>query len=117
LPRPPAILFHATYRNRNRVGWIHLSSLKTLRLIHVDPDTIVLELFVQVLKSLEPHVSRIYIEPVNKDSNLWPYLIDQVVIVLGTVVKATLDKDVISVTHSIIFVAGIFGRNSGIDDR
>lgn len=77
-----ALLLNAVDRNGNRVSGVHFSGLEAPRLIHIDPDTIISELIVEVLETTEPHLGRLLVEPVNKDGDLGPHLIDQVVVVL-----------------------------------
>ena len=60
---------------------IYFSSLESPRFVHVYPYSIILELSIQIIKTSKPHLSAIDIEPVNKDCNLRPDLIDKVVAV------------------------------------
>ena len=76
---------------------VEFRSLETPRFIHIDPDTIIGKLVIKVMETLRPHVDAFVIEPVNKHRNLRPYLVDQVVIVLGRVVETRLDEDIILV--------------------
>jgi hypothetical protein len=76
----------------NRLGFIvsrvHFTSFKAPRFIHIDPYSIESELIVEVLETAEPHVGGLLVEPVNKDSDLGPYLVNQVVVVLLALVLA-----------------------------
>jgi len=71
-----AILFDTIDRDRLRVSWIHFSCLESPRFVHIDPNSIIVKLIVKILESLEPHISWFIIKPVNKNSNLRPYLVD-----------------------------------------
>jgi hypothetical protein len=61
--------------------------LESPGLIHIDPDSVIGELIIEVSESLPPHVDALVVEPVNKDCNLRPYLINKVVIVLDRLVE------------------------------
>jgi hypothetical protein len=118
VPWSSAVLFSATVnRNGDWICGIHFCSLESPRFIHIDPDAIVMELLKQILESAEPHLSRFFVEPVDKDRDLRPNLIDQVVVVLGAVVEAGLDKYVIRISHRIVSIASVFSRYSSINDR
>jgi hypothetical protein len=62
---------------------VEFSGLETIRLIHIDPDTIIGKLVIEVIETLRPHINAFVIKPVNKYRDIGPYLADQVVIVLG----------------------------------
>lgn len=96
---------------------VHLSSLESPGLVHINPYAIVGELIVEVAESLPPHMRRVGVEPVHEYGDVWPHLIDQVVVVLSTLVESRLDEDIISIAHLIVFVAQINSRNASIDDR
>ena len=62
---------------------VEFSGLETIRLIHIDPDTIIGKLVIEVIETLRPHINAFVIKPVKKYRDIGPYLADQVVIVLG----------------------------------
>jgi hypothetical protein len=86
---------------------VEFCSVETPRLIHINPDTIIGKLVIEVMETLRPHVDAFVIEPVNKHSNLRPYFVDQVVIVLGRVIETRLDEDVILVAHRVVLVSQV----------
>jgi hypothetical protein len=74
-------------RDKFRICWVKLCCLKSPWLIHIDPDSIKLELFVEVTETNIPHFGAVGVKPVNEYSYLWPHLIDQVVVVGLILVK------------------------------
>ena len=86
---------------------IEFSCLKTPRLIHIDPDAIIRKLIIEITETLRPHVDAFVIKPVNKHRDLRPYLVDQVVIVLGRFEETRLDEDIILVAHRVVLVCKI----------
>jgi hypothetical protein len=83
---------------------VEFRSLETPWLIHINPDTIIGKLVIEVTETLRPHVDAFVIKPVNKHRDLRPYLVDQVVIVLGRIVETRLYEDIILVAHRVVLV-------------
>ena len=78
---PLGLLIFCTYRNPVWIGRVNFSSLESPRLIHVNPDAVVMKLLVQLIKSSKPNIGALVVEPVNEHGDLWPNLIDKVVVV------------------------------------
>lgn len=86
---------------------VEFTSLETVRFIHIDPDTIIGKLIIEVMETLRPHVDAFVIKPVNKNGYIRPDLVDQVVIVLGRLVETRLDEDIILVPHRVVLVCQV----------
>jgi hypothetical protein len=51
-----------------------LSMFEASRLVHINPDTAIVSLAVEVIETFSPKLLALFIEPINKDSLLWPDL-------------------------------------------
>ena len=98
------------------VRWVLLGSLESPGLVHIDPDAVIGQRFIEVVQALEPHIFALRVEPVNKDGDFRPYLIDKIVIISLILINCRLYKYVILVTHRIILARQVFGRNGSIYD-
>jgi len=97
------------------VGGVKFSSLEAPGLVHVNPDSIVRQLIVQIIQSFEPHVGTLGIEPVDEHCDLGPYLVDQIVIVSLVLVESRLDENVGRVSNLVVLVGQVLRRDASVD--
>ncbi len=87
-------------------------------LVHVDPETVVLGLLVEVVETLGPDVHAFLVEPVHEHSFVGPHFRDQVVVVFLTSPDAGFDEGVVFITHGVVWIiiGDIFSRKSSINN-
>jgi len=67
---------------------VKFSMIESGRLIHVDPQSIVLNFIIKVLETSGPHIHAFGVPPIHKYSYFWPHLSKQCVVILVTLIHA-----------------------------